>query len=560
MFGFDIIVNRNNSNFSGGGIFYKNISCINHFIHKFEKDKLFNETDDYIIILDGVVLNRIALQEKHNQKTWFNTIIYLYENGGETFFSSFRGSFAGALFDKKVNKWIIFSDQLGTKFVYYCKVGNFFCCSEVMGNLYNLLRENGVNYNLDSVGARMLLSYGFMLEDITLCKEIKKIRPGRYIVLEDGVLTEHIYYSLSNKSNYNISENDAIENIDKLFRQAVDRQFKKDIEYNYEHLCALSAGLDCRMTSFVAHSMGYIHQTNITFSQSGYYDDWVSKNMATDLGHDWIFKTLDYGNWLMDVDEVNKTTGGNVLYYGTAHGNSLLKNLNFLRYGILHSGQLGDVTIATHSKTNEEPFILGDGAYSKDMVEILKQHIKIEYPNKELGLWYCRYLNGTNNGQQNEYNYTETVSPFLDLDFLEYALSIPTEMRHNHYLYKKWIVKKYPHAANYIWTGMNDKISAKTIRFRENEYSIKEFCKKVLNTVLHNKNHYWDSKFNMNPVGYYIRQNKELLSQIKEYQMYASAISDDSLKKEIDRIFQNNNSIELIQLHTLMSAIKLFFI
>ena len=174
MFGFDIIVNRNNSNFSGGGIFYKNISCINHFIHKFEKDKLFNETDDYIIILDGVVLNRIALQEKHNQKTWFNTIIYLYENGGETFFSSFRGSFAGALFDKKVNKWIIFSDQLGTKFVYYCKVGNFFCCSEVMGNLYNLLREYGVNYNLNSVGARMLLSYGFMLEDITLCKEIKK--------------------------------------------------------------------------------------------------------------------------------------------------------------------------------------------------------------------------------------------------------------------------------------------------------------------------------------------------------------------------------------------------
>lgn len=146
-------------------------------------------------------------------------------------------------------------------------------------------------------------------------------------------------------------------------------------------------------------------------------------------------------------------------------------------------------------------------------------------------MWYCRYLNGTNNGQQNEYNYTETVSPFLDLDFFEYALSIPAEMRYNHYLYKKWIVKKYPQAANYIWTGMNDKISAKTIRFRGNEYSIKEFCKKVLNTVLHNKNHHWDSKFNMNPVGYYMRQNKELLSQIREYQMYSSAISDDSLKK-----------------------------
>lgn len=38
-----------------GDITYRNIVCRDHMIRKFERDKVFVETDDYIILLDGVV-------------------------------------------------------------------------------------------------------------------------------------------------------------------------------------------------------------------------------------------------------------------------------------------------------------------------------------------------------------------------------------------------------------------------------------------------------------------------------------------------------------------------
>ena len=429
----------------------------------------------------------------------------------------------------------------------------------MMGQMYNILNEVGLMYQLDEIGVKMLLSYGFMLEDYTLCKEVKKIKPGEYITYEKRCIEVKQYYRLNNECNYLIPEDEAIDILDKLFRQAVKRQFEKDEEYQYDHIVALSAGLDCRMTSFVAHDLGYTTQTNITFSQSEYYDDYVSKKMATDLGHDWIFKSLDYGNWLLDVDEVNRTTGGNVLYYGTAHGNSLFKRINFAEFGLIHSGQVGDVVFSTHSKIDNEPYIIGDGAYSNSYISQLSPYLKDTYPNQEIGLWYCRYLNGTNNGQQNEYNYTETLSPFMDLDLIEFALTIPSGIRFDHNLYKKWIIKKYPKAAEYIWTGLGDKITAPKLKFRGTTYSRKVFLRKLIQLILVQKSSYYNSKFNMNPIGYYINQNPKLKDSIYNHHQYIDLIANEDIKSEIKEIIIKGKPIELIQVHTLMSALKLFF-
>lgn len=555
MYGFDII----NKIDSKGDILYSSYTCFNHLIDKFQSDKLFAETDDYIIILDGVILNLHELLDSGPHADWLSFLIESYEKYGNEFFTCFRGSFAGALYDKNTDKWVIYGDHLGTKFIYYSCLEGFFCCSSMMGQMYTLLQKNGIKYSLDNDAAKMLLTNGFMLEDFTLCKEVRKVRPGCYIVYQNNVVEEIQYYELSNAPNNTITEETAIERIDELFRKAVDRQFKKDYEYGYQHVCALSSGLDCRMTSFVAHSLGYTKQTNITFSQTDFYDDYVSKKMATDLGHDWIFKSLDYGNWLLDVDEVNLVTGGNVLYYGTAHGNSLFKRLNFQQWGILHSGQLGDVVLASQYSNYNEKFLITDGAYSTSGTTSLQKLVLREYANKELGMWYSRYLNGANNGQQNEYNFTETVSPFLDLDFLEYALSIPLRLRHNHYIYKKWILSKYPEAANYVWTGMHDKISAPTLNFKGQTYSIKVFVIKILKRIFKIKSGYWNSKFNMNPVGLYLELNDDVRDTFIDYYKYRSLVRDTQVLSMIDHIIAKGTSIEKVQLHTLMSALKIYF-
>lgn len=567
MYGYAITVNGKVSA-KLGDISYKNIICSNRMIEKFEQDKVFVETDELIIILDGVILNRKDLisESKLNKinSSWVNTLVDLYSSKGETFFSVLRGSFSGAIYDKSQKKWIIFGDQLGSKFTYYSKVGDFFCVSEEMGYIYEILKANSVKYNFNEVGAWMLLTYGYMLDDVTLCKEVHKINPGCYITYYQGVIEEHRYYLLDNTSNSSIKEEDAIDIIDKYFRQAIKREFDKDDEYGYKHVVALSGGLDCRMTSFVAHSCGYEQQLNITFSQTDYWDQTLPMRMSSDLCHEWLFKSLDNGLWLYDVDNITKSTGGNVLYYGTAHANSLHKYINYNSLGLVHSGQLGDVIIGSWITKEEQnkPFKHGYKAYSQKYLDKVKKIPLLLNLNKELGLFYYRGLNGTNNGIQNVYNYTETLSPFLDLDFIEHTLVIPIELRQHHFIYKKWILDRYPQASEYEWETTGRRINTPVLRLGKREIPLANIPNSIYTHIrmLLGMRDNPNNNSSMNPIAYYLAHNNQLSTYLNGYFTYADAIKDNELKKAISEIGLTGTAMEKIQAVSLLSAIKLFFI
>ena len=77
-----------------------------------------------LVILDGVIINRAELQQKYPAQDWSSSIRQMYYTLGERFFNHFRGSFAGAIYDKSRQKLIVFTDQLGSKFIYYSHVGS----------------------------------------------------------------------------------------------------------------------------------------------------------------------------------------------------------------------------------------------------------------------------------------------------------------------------------------------------------------------------------------------------------------------------------------------------
>ena len=167
-------------------------------------------------------------------------------------------------------------------------------------------------------------------------------------MLNNGHIEQMNFYSLDNTPNNKLGETEIIERMDRLFSEAITRQFDKDREYGLKHFVALSGGLDSRMTSWVAHKLGYHKQVNYTFSQSDYLDETIPKQIASDLKHEWIFKSLDNGIFLKNLEEVTKITGGNVMYHGVAHGLSFYNIINFENFGICHSGQLGDVIFGSY--------------------------------------------------------------------------------------------------------------------------------------------------------------------------------------------------------------------
>ena len=93
--------------------------CVANFNGCFSGDKLIEQTDKYVIILDGIILNKSEFRNAHKDSDWVNCLVTLYEEIGEQFFSSLRGSFVGAFYDIGRKKWIIFRNALGGVPLYY---------------------------------------------------------------------------------------------------------------------------------------------------------------------------------------------------------------------------------------------------------------------------------------------------------------------------------------------------------------------------------------------------------------------------------------------------------
>lgn len=558
MYGFSIVVNGKRNS---GDIGYNNINCYNRMNSKFDKDKIFEETEKYILILDGVIINKSTLLSKYEQGKWLDTLIRMYKDNGESFFSELRGSFSGALYDKASQKWIIFSDQLGSKFTYYAHIDDFFCVTEEMGQIYDILAQNNIKYKLSVEGAYLLLTFGFMVEDKTLCEEVKKIQPGHYLVFENNRLSEKVYYTLDNVADYSITEQDSIEIVDHGFREAVTKEFEKDVEYGYKHLVALSAGLDSRMTAFVAHECGFVDQINFTFSQTNYWDETIPKKIAEDLKHEWIFKSLDNGIWLLNADEVTKTMGGNVMYIGSAHSNSMFELMNFQKVGLIHTGQISGALNGAHVVNpidRDKPFDARQAANSLRLYDKVKDRIHCDF-NQELGWYYYRCLNGTNNGSQISFNYTETLSPFMDIDFLSEIMQIPIEYRIAHNLYKKWILAKYPQAASYVWEAIGATISTPTVHVKNKNIPINKLPDRLLNRLKSVVGIKDNDKLGMNPINYYYYHNSKIRDYINSYKDYLDLVEDSSLRHDVSVLFDNGTVRERIQAVSLLSALKLFY-
>lgn len=531
-------------------------------INKFLDDKLFIDNELYFYVLDGVVLNKNEMLKKYSSN-WEETFIKLYEKNGDDFYKEFRGSFCGAIFDKKNNKWTIFADHIASRHIYFSNNGSNLVLSTDIKLVYDYFKINEMKYKLDKDAAYLLLSYGFMLEDYTLCSDIKKLLPGHNLLYINNELVLNQYYKLSNVQDNTKTEDELIELMDHYFRQAIKRQFEKDKEYGYKHLVALSGGLDSRMTCWVAHDMGYEKQVNFTFSQSDYLDETIAKEIARDLNHEWIFKALDGGNFLLDFDEITDITGGNVLYYGLAHGNSLMKLLNFDTLGLNHSGQLGDVVFGTFfkSQNRDAQWKVGDGAYSTTFIDKTKKiKLNMQYENQELFNFYNRGFAGANNGLLATQQYTETMSPFYDIDLLDFALSIPLEYRYDHQIYKKWIIKKYPKAADYVWEKTKSKITEPTIKYKGKKYYIKQFFFLIANKLSGNRLAGHDSKKNMNPLGYWYDTNLQLKNVLDEYfKKHIGLVDDKELQKDLKELYLHGKVVEKVQVISLLAAITSFY-
>lgn len=548
-------------------------------VNKFMNDRLFVDSENYLVVVEGVVVNNHDLMKQYDTSNWLDCVITMYEQDGDAFFDAFRGSFSGIFYDKQQDKWLIYTNHIGDKQVFIYRTKNGYLFASEIGFIADTAKQNSLPLTIDETGAYMALTFGFCIEDVTLIKEIRKLCAGHYFKVHCGKLEDIQYHRFTNKPRQ-MTQQEAVEGIDKYFRQAIKRAFEKDKEYGYQHIACLSGGLDSRMTVWVAHEMGYTDQLNITYSESGYLDFSIAQEIATDLHHDWLFKPLDGGDCIKEIDNVSSITYGSANFFGLAHGLSMEKLINYDDLGIIHTGQLGDVIIGTYLKKMEydqRPKIT-DGAYSEELRErIEKYDFKYDYEDAELFMMYNRGFCGIAQGLLTFQENSESYSPFTDVDFFEFCYSIPLELRFNHKIYFDWILEKYPVAAHYVWENSRTKIARIENKKPRTMYvlgyevphfldrtAFKQYLKGFIRRRLglqkkgeKRKTITLFSKFDMSPVDYWYNNNPILRGFIQSYwSANKQDLPNGQLGRDMIHLFDDCVLYDKLQAMSVLAAIK----
>lgn len=513
----------------------------------FENDRVFETTSSDLKLFDGVLLNKSQMMDQcevHQYEELFS--IDCLENT----LSQFRGSFAGVTWNKEQEKMMIFNDHIGDKpLFYFYEESALFFGTDIYLLLKFIKQSLGtISFKMNRNGAYALLTHGHTLCNETLIEGIQRLTPGHYLMLSELGLAPHQYFFFDNEPKV-VSEQAAVEELDRLFRIAVKRAFEKDREYGYHHLVALSGGLDSRMVAWVANQLGYQHVVNYTFSQTAYYDETVAKEIASKLKNQWLFKSLDNGLFLMDsFAESVYLSNGTAQSAGIAHTLSMLDSLDLSSFGLVHTGQLGDVIIGSYfNRGKRQAFGPGDGAVSQKLVDRLDYSSESTFTvaNQEMFKFYNRGFSGINVGLSPMLKYTETISPFLDIDFFTYCLSLPLEFRKGHRIYLKWIREYYPEATDFIYEKVGGKIKYRTVEMKGVPIPWTSIPKVIVKAIRMKFGKQLKTKHHMNPFDYWYQSNSDLRAFFqKVYSENIDLVDDKQLKADCTALFHQGTALE----------------
>lgn len=204
-----------------------------------------NEDKTVWIVFNGEIYNylmlRKELQEKgHRFATMTDTevIVHAYEEYGFECLQRLRGMFAFAIWDERKQRLFIARDRLGIKPLYYaCHNGQLLFGSEIKC----LLADKTLHREMNFAAIDRFLTYYYVPGEETLFKHVRKLKPGHFLVAQNGHIECKEYWDLHYKIDpawTNIE--DAAQALSDLLRETVRDHMLSDVPVGF----LLSGGLD----------------------------------------------------------------------------------------------------------------------------------------------------------------------------------------------------------------------------------------------------------------------------------------------------------------------------
>jgi len=197
------------------------------------------------IVFNGEIYNFLELRKyvrnlgyecRTNSDT--EVIIHLFDAFGTEAFSRLNGIFALAIYDKAKHQLILARDCFGIKPLYYYSDNT---ALRFGSEIKALFQDPAIARQMDFEALNTFFTLRFNPSPQTLFKEIKKLEPGHYLVVDGcGASKSKPYTACVAKTDIKISEIEATEKYQYLLEQAVKRQMISDVPLGL----FLSGGID----------------------------------------------------------------------------------------------------------------------------------------------------------------------------------------------------------------------------------------------------------------------------------------------------------------------------
>ena len=149
----------------------------------------------------------------------------------------FNGMFAIAIYDTLLCKLVLARDAFGIKPLYYLKTEDTF----IFASEIKVLREHpNFNVEISNQALSEYLWFGNSLGENTIYRDVKELKAGSFQIIENGTITEDLFFSINDTQRIEIDESQAIEKIKKLLDESVKRHLVSDVPVGV----FLSGGID----------------------------------------------------------------------------------------------------------------------------------------------------------------------------------------------------------------------------------------------------------------------------------------------------------------------------
>lgn len=485
-----------------------------HFTDQY--DNIHFRTANVEFALEGVILNRKQLMQQNAVSSFGTYILEKYRFRSIRFVDELEGEFRGFLHDSSAGVLYLFCNITSTQRVFYTRTPQGFFADSSLVRLNTGLKKFSPT-RPDRQALYQLMALGNLLEDRTIIEGVLKIPDGCFLELDTRTLDVQVrpYFSVEENEGYRHSKARVVDRLHEVFQDSVLLEYEKDEELSTGHLSLLSGGLDSRVGMMYAMKNDKIPDNVFCFSQSGYYDETISRKIAEDYNLHYEFIPLDEGNFLKKIDHLTYLSEGSVVFTGGIHVQHAVEQMQYRNFSLFHSGQIGDGVLGGFNSVPKRvpPTSFKIVTYPRFLhkVENELQEAFAKYDSEEKFLLRNLAFNRTFLGalvfQQKAYQ----TSPFMTRDFLKLALSLPEEWKFKHRLYLQWIAKHCPEAVKYRWerTLMKPDAAWKT-RFGDEvvKRGFKIINEKIMGTP---------QKASMYPYQYYFESSPDIQEYYQKY-------------------------------------------